>query len=124
MTPPRAVIFGGVGDPLFRSGLDEYRRGHFFEAHEEWERLWKSAAGNDRLFLQGLIQLAAGLVHLEKGRPAPGLRLLGLAREKLVRFPDGFGGIAVKQLEEALGAATTAEGETSGFDALARALRI
>ncbi len=118
------MIFSGLGDPRFRSGLDEYRKGRFFEAHEEWERLWKSAVGGDRLFLQGLIQLAAGLVHLEKGRPAPGLRLLGLAREKLARFPDGFGGIAVKRLEEALGAATTAEGGTSDFPALARALRI
>ena len=94
------MIFGGLGDPLFRSGLDEYRKGRFFEAHEEWERLWKSAAGDDRLFLQGLIQLAAGLVHLERGRPEPGLRLLGLAREKLVRFPDGFGGIAIERLRD------------------------
>jgi predicted metal-dependent hydrolase len=117
------VSFGGSDRPLFRSGLDEYRKGHFFEAHEEWERLWKSAAGDERLFLQGLIQLAAGLVHLERGRRAPGLRLLELAQEKLARFPDDFGGIAVPRLREALDAAAAAGSETLLFEALARALR-
>jgi predicted metal-dependent hydrolase len=110
--------------PLFRSGLDEYRKGRFFEAHEEWERLWKNATGHDRLFLQGLIQIAAGLVHLERGRRAPGLRLLGLAREKLARLPDDFGGIAVPRLREALDAAVAAGGETPPFEALAQALRL
>ena len=118
------MIFSRGEHPLYRSGLDEYRKGRFFEAHEEWERLWKSAAGDDRLFLQGLIQLAAGLVHLERGRRAPGLRLLELARKKLARFPDDFGGIAVPRLREALTAAASPDRETQSFEALAGALRL
>lgn len=61
----------------------DFAAGRFFEAHEEWERLWLGAAGQERLFLQGLIQLAAACVHFEKGRPAPAARLLVLARTKL-----------------------------------------
>src|SRR5208283_3990514 len=32
------------------------------EAHEAWESLWARAEGTQRLFLQGLIQLAAALL--------------------------------------------------------------
>lgn len=39
--------------------------------------------GAERVLLQGLIQMAAGCVHLSRGRRAPGLRLLELARAKL-----------------------------------------
>ena len=32
-------------DPLFAKGLEEFRAGRFFEAHEEWETLWMTADG-------------------------------------------------------------------------------
>jgi len=44
----------------FERGRDLFNRGLFFEAHEFWERLWLRAHGSRRLFLQGLIQIAAG----------------------------------------------------------------
>lgn len=38
--------------------------GRYFDAHEELEAGWKSATGDERLALQGVIQLAAGLHRL------------------------------------------------------------
>ncbi|MBI3564950.1 MAG: DUF309 domain-containing protein [Elusimicrobia bacterium] len=38
--------------------------GRFFEAHEELEEGWKAASGAEKLLLQGLIQVAAGLHRL------------------------------------------------------------
>ena len=78
--------FSGADSPLFAKGLEEFRAGRFFEAHEEWELLWKDSTGDDKIFLQGLIQLAAARVHLGRGNPAPAARLLALAKEKLDRF--------------------------------------
>lgn len=98
------MSFRGAADPLFARGLEEFRRGRFFEAHEEWERLWKTASGSDRVFLQGLIQMAAGLVHSERGRAAPAMRLFRLAREKLDPFPDGYGGLPLDRVRAALDA--------------------
>ncbi len=69
-----------------------------------WERLWKTATGVDRLFLQGLIQLAAGLVHSERGRTAPAMRLFRLSRQKLAPYPDGYGGLPLDRLRSALDA--------------------
>jgi predicted metal-dependent hydrolase len=43
--------------------------GRFFDAHEELESLWMKATGEEKLLLQGLIQIAAGL-HRFKLDPA------------------------------------------------------
>ncbi len=90
--------FSGGASPLFAKGLEEFRAGRFFEAHEEWELLWKDSAGDDRLFLQGLIQLAAARVHIGRGNLAPAARLLALAREKLARFEGNQAGLLVESL--------------------------
>lgn len=38
--------------------------GRYFDAHEELELGWKAAAGDEKILLQGLIQVAAGLHRL------------------------------------------------------------
>ncbi|HKC26113.1 MAG TPA: DUF309 domain-containing protein [Thermoanaerobaculia bacterium] len=91
-----------------RAGVEEFRRGRFFEAHEEWEALWMRSTGGEKLFLQALIQLAAGCVHLERGNRAPGLRLVELAREKLTRCPPSLFGIAAAPLAHAIDSARSA----------------
>jgi predicted metal-dependent hydrolase len=52
--------------------------------------------GDEKLFLQALIQVAAACVHLTRGNAAPAARLLGLAEAKLARLENrelgGLGG--------------------------------
>lgn len=100
-----AARFRGGASPLFAKGLEEFRAGRYFEAHEEWELLWKESTGDDKVFLQGLIQLAAALVHVGRGNPAPGKRLLALAKAKLDRFGCDEGGIDLGFLRKEIGAA-------------------
>jgi predicted metal-dependent hydrolase len=38
--------------------------GRFFDAHEELEEGWKAVSGAEKILLQGLIQIAAGLHRL------------------------------------------------------------
>lgn len=42
------------------------RQGLYFEAHEELEAGWMQAAGAEKIVLQGLIQVAAGLHRLRQ----------------------------------------------------------
>lgn len=116
------MSFRAAADPQFARGLHEFRAGRFFEAHEEWERLWKRGSGTDRLFLQGLIQLAAGLVHSERGRTAPALRLFRLARQKLAPFPEGYAGLPLDRLRSALDACL-AKDQTGGVAPLTEIFR-
>jgi hypothetical protein len=45
-------------------GIGEFNKQFFFEAHDTLEDLWHETRGNDRLFLQGLIQVSVGFYHL------------------------------------------------------------
>lgn len=59
----------------------------FFEAHEAWEELWHFERGRDRIFIQGLIQVAGHMVHIQKGRWSGALSLGQLAKDKLTIPP-------------------------------------
>lgn len=83
-------------------GLEEFRAGRFFDAHEEWEKLWLEAAGDEKLFLQALIQVAAACYHLTRGNAAPGTRLLTLASAKLGRFGNDYAGVSVISLRRGI----------------------
>lgn len=50
----------------FRTADELGAQGRYFEAHEELEALWMKAGGEEKILLQGLIQLAAGLHRLKE----------------------------------------------------------
>src|SRR5271155_4843918 len=58
----------------------------YYEAHDVLEEVWLPIRGSEQAkFYQGLIQMAGGFVHLQKGRLGPASRLFTLA---LVNFED------------------------------------
>ena len=89
-----------VGDSSFivhRSslvaGIELFNAQQFWHAHEAWERAWLATAGDLRLFLQGLIQLAAAYHHVQRGTYPGGIRLFDAALEKLARLPADYAGV-------------------------------
>ncbi len=74
-------------------GLELFNAGHFWHAHEAWEELWLHSSGDEKVFLQGLIQLAAAYHHVQRGTYRGGVRLFDAALRKLERFGDGHDGI-------------------------------
>ena len=67
-------------------GRAAFNRGEYFLAHELWEEVWRQLADADRrLHVQGLIQIAAGLHHLQQHRAGPAASLLRKGLEKLSR---------------------------------------
>lgn len=98
-------------------GIAAFGTGKFFEAHEEWEAVWRRSSGAERRHLQGFIQVAAACVHLERGRTGPAKRLLGLAFEKLEDVPADVRGIpAATLLARARGLATALAAEPEAPD--------
>ncbi len=76
----------------FRAGLAAYERGDFFLAHELLEPAWMGTADLlERELYQGLIKLAAGFVHVVRGRPAGATKNLRGARDRLGRVADALG---------------------------------
>lgn len=60
-------------------GVDLYNFSFFWEAHESWELIWKTTAPDSlsRIFLHGLIQVAAALLKRAQGQTA-GMKSLAL----------------------------------------------
>ena len=71
------------------AGVEHFNAQRFWEAHEAWEEQWLRSVGDDRLFLQGLIQLAAAYHHVQRGTLRGGVRLFDAAARKLADFPAG-----------------------------------
>lgn len=66
------------------AGLEAYRAGDFFEAHELMEPAWMGTADPaERNLIQGLIKVAAADVHAVRGNPAGIRRNLEGARDRL-----------------------------------------
>jgi predicted metal-dependent hydrolase len=80
-------------DALLVPGRVAFARGQFFAAHELWEEVWRVTTGPARTWIQGLIQIAAGLHQLARGRPGPAASLLRRALVRLADVPPGFAGI-------------------------------
>jgi hypothetical protein len=53
-------------DELFHRGVSLFNGVRYWHAHEVWETLWRAAPDDERDFYQGLIQVAAGLLHLQR----------------------------------------------------------
>ncbi len=70
-----------------REGQVAFNCGKFFEAHEIWEELWRDLVGRERVAVQGLIQIAAALHHLQQGRSAPAVRLIDKGARKVSQNP-------------------------------------
>ena len=47
-------------DPRLLKGIEEFNQGLYFQCHETLEEVWLEEQGEDRLFYQGIIQIAFG----------------------------------------------------------------
>ena len=79
-------------------GLDCYRRGEFFQAHEHWEVVWLKAEEPEKSFLQALIQMSSACHHRQRGNAKGAVSLMGKSLLRLESSPPGFGGIDVVTL--------------------------
>ena len=110
----REVLERGAG--LFNQGL-------YWEAHEAWEELWLELEDEPKLFVQGLIQVAAGYHKATvQMQPRGCVKLLTTALEKLERAPPDFLGVETERfLQEVRRSLAEAQrwlaGEVPGLDA-------
>ena len=80
---------------LIERGVELFNVHEFWHAHEAWEALWLKASGDEKQFLQGLIQLAAAYHHVKRGTsPRGAVRLFEAALRRLEPFPEGFQGVS------------------------------
>jgi uncharacterized protein len=91
-------VIGERFQPAYETFWILFNQEKFFEAHEVLEALWKKSHENERLFYQGLIQIAAAFVHIQRKNPAGAEELLHKASQNLATFEDSYKGISVPVL--------------------------
>jgi predicted metal-dependent hydrolase len=85
-------------------GLQCYKGGEFFLAHEHWESVWLKCGEPEKKFLQALIQITAAFHHLQRKNFIGAASLLRAALRRLDAFPTAFGGIEVENLRASVSA--------------------
>jgi uncharacterized protein len=94
-TPP---LDAAEADELFRRAVALFNGVRYWHAHEAWETLWRAAPDEERDFYQGLIQLAAGLLHLQRRNRRGARNKLREGVAKLEPYQPAHHGIFVNEL--------------------------
>jgi predicted metal-dependent hydrolase len=89
-------------DRLYQKGLEAFNSAHFYDAHEHWEEVWLETPNPDKIFLQGLIQVAAAFHHYSRANLLGTRNLLRAGLLKLDCFPEDHGGLEIEALREAV----------------------
>lgn len=90
----------------FRRADELGAQGRYFDAHEELEAFWMKASGDEKILLQGLIQIAAGLhrLKLDPAKTDGAFYLLDRGGEKLTKTRCLLEPKSLAALEDALSA--------------------
>lgn len=83
---------------FFREGIRLFNEEKFFECHEALEQAWLAASGGQKLFLQGLIQVAVAMHHLRRNNLEGAGRLLSAGIQKLTPFAPAHESIEIGRL--------------------------
>lgn len=103
-TPPdlprgrTASLEPAEAERIFRRGVALFNGVRYWHAHEDWETLWRAAADEDRDFYQGLIQIAAGLLHVERRNLRGARNKLKEGTDKLRPYEPAYRGVFVNEL--------------------------
>jgi hypothetical protein len=76
-----------------RLGIDLFNQERYWESHEALEAAWRRTSGDEKEILQGLILIAAALVHWQKNEKAVTLSVTKRARDKLAGHRAKYYGI-------------------------------
>lgn len=95
--------------PELHSFVSLFNQEQYFGAHEVLEELWRRENGPAKNFYQGLIQIAAAFVHVQKKNFTGAERLLKSSRRYLEPYPAGYLSIGIEELFDEINKSPLAE---------------
>ena len=81
-------------------GIDYFNNERFWECHEILEGVWKNCDGNEKFLVQGLILVAAGLVHYQKDEDQVCISIFNRALEKLENSNGQYHNIDIDKIKQ------------------------
>ena len=83
-------------------GIDYFNNERFWECHEILEGVWKNCDGNEKFLVQGLILVAAGLVHYQKDEDLVCISIFNRALEKLENSNGQYHDIDIDKIKQTI----------------------
>ena len=81
-------------------GIDYFNDERFWECHEVFEGVWKNCDGNEKFLVQGLILIAAALVHYQKDEDSICISIFNRALEKLENSNGEYHNINIDKIKQ------------------------
>ena len=81
-------------------GISYFNNERFWECHEILEGVWKNCDGDEKFLVQGLILVAAGLVHYQKDEDAVCISIFNRALEKLENSSGEYHNINIDKIKK------------------------
>lgn len=94
--------------PYLAEGIRLFQDGQYFLSHETLEEHWAEAPEQDRNFYQGLIHLAVGFLHHDKGNHKGAGLQFAKASKRLEGYPDAYQEVDLASVRRFLDAAPAA----------------
>ena len=83
-------------------GISYFNNERFWECHEILEAVWKNCTGNEKFLVQGLILVAAGLVHYQKYEDDICISIFNRALAKLENSNGEYHDINIDKIKETI----------------------
>ena len=83
-------------------GVDYFNNERFWECHEILEGVWKNCDGYEKFLVQGLILVAAGLVHYQKDEDTICISIFNRALEKLENSNGEYYNIDIDKIKKTI----------------------
>ena len=81
-------------------GISYFNNERFWECHEILEGVWKNCTGNEKFLVQGLILVAAGLVHYQKDEDEICISIFNRALAKLENSNGQYHNIDIDKIKK------------------------
>ncbi len=81
--------------PQYREGLRLFNEEDFFECHDILEELWSETQGEEKKYIQGLIQAAIALFHFGNENFGGAKKLYLSARKNLEPYGEEYMGVSL-----------------------------
>ena len=83
-------------------GISYFNNERFWECHEILEGVWKNCTGDEKFLVQGLILVAAGLVHYQKDEDEICISIFNRALAKLENSNGEYHDINIDKIKETI----------------------
>jgi uncharacterized protein len=82
----------------FGKAIEQFNQAEFYACHDTLEAIWMDAMHPDKIFYQGILQIAVGLYHLSNANWRGAVILLGEGISRLRDFQPHYETIDVEKL--------------------------